>query len=640
MGLTVEAEADEKLIDVAARAGIEINNFCGGQGLCGRCTMQVRRGRVEFFKEKAGGLLDSEELASGFVLSCQAYTQQEDLEVWIPPGSILGGDRVLSVDQILGFGSPLSVQKGPALPTNYPYRPLCRKVYLELPPPSLTDNLSDLDRISRELRKHLKSTRLEIAFNCLLGLPRVLRDNDWKVTVSVNKRDRDFAFVTDIEGGDTTKLNYGIAIDVGTTTIVAELIDLATGSILGVEASHNRQARFGEDVISRMIFACGRNGGLEPLTRAVIGTINSLIDALLRAANLTIAEITCVVAAGNTTMTHLLLGLEPCNIRIEPYIPCATRFPHLEAADLGLHVQSTASLHCLPCVSSYIGGDITAGVLACDFDQRAEVSALIDIGTNGEIVVGNKDWLVCCAASAGPAFEGGGIRCGTRAIQGAIETVSIHGRDLTFTTIGNKRPIGLCGSALIDLVAELASEGIIDQSGKFIDFEHPLVSLIENVPAFTLARSEESGTGEPIFLTEDDIANFIKSKGAILAAIKTLLDSLNMKFEDLQNVFVAGGFGVHLDIDKAIMIGLLPDIPRDRFQFVGNSSLAGARIAALSAHAFWQAEDIARRMTYLELSAHPEFMDEFVAALFLPHTQMELFPSVKEAMERRKSNDR
>jgi uncharacterized 2Fe-2S/4Fe-4S cluster protein (DUF4445 family) len=537
------------------------------------------------------------------------------------------------------FGKPFSTAQGPSLPGNYPYRPLCRKVYLDLPPPSVTDNLSDLDRINRELRKHLTSNRLEVAFKCLLGLPRILRDSDWKVTASVDKRDRDFGYVTDIEEGDTTGSNYGIAIDVGTTTIVAELIDLGTGLVLGVEASHNRQARFGEDVISRMIFACGRQGGLEPLTSAVIGTINTLIDSLLASAKLTQADITCVVAAGNTTMTHLLLGLEPCNIRLEPYIPCATRFPHLEASDLGLHVQPSAPLHCLPCVSSYIGGDITAGVLACNLDQRTEVSALIDIGTNGEIVVGNQDWLVCCAASAGPAFEGGGIQCGMRAIEGAIEAVSIRGMDVSLTIIGNAKPLGICGSALIDIVAELVAEGIMDQSGKFVDFDHPMVSIIDNVPAFTLAEPEESGTGERIYLNEDDVSNFIKSKGAILAAIKTLLDSLDMKFEDLENVFVAGGFGVHLDIDKAIMIGLLPDIPRERYKFVGNSSLAGARISLLSAHAFWQAEEIARRMTYLELSVHPNFMEEFVAALFLPHTQMGMFPSVKEAMKRRKRND-
>jgi uncharacterized 2Fe-2S/4Fe-4S cluster protein (DUF4445 family) len=223
-----------------------------------------------------------------------------------------------------------------------------------------------------------------------------------------------------------------------------------------------------------------------------------------------------------------------------------------------------------------------------------------------------------------------------RAINGAIEAVSIRGRDVSLTTIGNTKPTGICGSALIDIVAELVAEGIMDQSGKFVDFDHPLVSIIENVPAFILAEPNETATGQRIFLTEDDVSNFIKSKGAILAAIKTLLDSLDMKFDDLENVFVAGGFGVHLDVDKAIMIGLLPDIPRERYKFVGNSSLAGARIALLSSDAFWKAEEIARRMTYMELSVHPSFMEEFVAALFLPHTQMEMFPSVREALNRRK----
>jgi len=362
------------------------------------------------------------------------------------------------------------------------------------------------------------------------------------------------------------------------------------------------------------------------------------MDHLVRGAGIRHEDITCIVAAGNTTMTHLLLDLEPCNIRVAPYIPMANRLPLFHTVELGLRTHSKATLHCLPCVSSYVGGDITAGVLACGMSEQPELSALIDVGTNGEIAIGNNEWLVCCSASAGPAFEGGGIKCGMRATKGAIEKVSIDGAQVLYQTIGSTKPRGLCGSALIDTIAELVAEGIIDQSGKFSQSDHPRVQMTEEGVAFVIAPATETESGDPVVVTEDDIGNLIKSKGAVLAAMKVLMENLDMSFHDLQRMYVAGGFGAHLDIEKAVFIGLLPDIARERIQFIGNSSLAGARLALLSVDAFKRAEDIARRMTYFELSVHPEFMNEFVAALFLPHTQMDLFPSVKEALARRRKH--
>jgi uncharacterized 2Fe-2S/4Fe-4S cluster protein (DUF4445 family) len=282
----------------------------------------------------------------------------------------------------------------------------------------------------------------------------------------------------------------------------------------------------------------------------------------------------------------------------------------------------------MPCVSSYVGGDITAGVYACGMHDHHEISALIDVGTNGEIVIGNNEWLVCCSSSAGPAFEGGGIKCGTKAIAGAIDEIFIDGNHVHYETIGGQKPLGICGSAIIDGIAELLAAGIIDQSGKFTFFSHPRVRVIDDVPEFVVAREGETATGKPIVISEDDINNLIKSKGAVLAAMRVLLKTLEMDFSDLQKVYVAGGFGAHLDIEKAIFIGLLPDIPKERIRFIGNSSLAGARLALLSTHAFHRAGEIANRMTYIELSVYADFMNEFIAANFLPHTDMELFPMV------------
>jgi len=631
-----EAHAGDKLIDVASNANIDISNLCGGLGVCGRCRVQIKRGRVNL-NSKVIGKLGRKEIQQGFTLACQAELL-DDIEVWIPPESRTDVQIQIS-DYIVSFDQPtpahgLDYEPAPIV------RPLCEKYYLELPPPTLHDTLSDLDRVYRTLRTKIPEfPHIQAHFSCLWGLAALLRANKWKVTATVHFRDTDCPMIREIEGGNTTAKNMGVAIDVGTTTIVAQLVDLRTGAVLGAQASHNSQARYGEDVISRMIFACGQ-AGLGPLTEAVTFTINSLIESLVKKNRIRHTDITTIVSAGNTVMSHLLLGLEPCNIRIDPYIPSATRFPQFQAAEVGLKAHPKALLHCMPCVSSYVGGDITAGVYACAMHDHHETAALIDVGTNGEIVVGNNEWLVCCSSSAGPAFEGGGIKCGTKAVVGAIEKIFIDGDSVRYETIGGQRPVGVCGSAIIDGIAELLSAGIIDQSGKFTLLGHPRIQIVDDVPEFIVAPAGETATGEPIVISEDDVSNLIKSKGAVLAAVRVLLKTLEMDFTDLEKVYVAGGFGAHLDVEKAIFIGLLPDIPKERIRFIGNSSLAGARLALLSTHAFHRAEEIANRMTYIELSVHPEFMNEFIAALFLPHTDMELFPTVSEALRRKQNGSK
>ncbi len=634
---SVEALSGEKLIDVASRAGIDISNLCGGLGACGKCRVQIKRGRLNL-TSKVIGKLSRKEIEQGFTLACQAELLEDDVEVWIPPESRTDVQIQIS-DYIVAFTEPTPAH-GPEYEPAPIIRTLCEKFYLELPPPTLNDSLSDLDRVYRAIRKKMPEFPfVQTHFSCLWGLAGLVRANQWKITATVHFRDTDCPMIREIEGGNTTSRNMGVAIDVGTTTIVAQLIDLRTGAVLGAQASHNSQARYGEDVISRMIYACGQ-AGLGPLTEAVTFTINALIDSLVRKNKIEHSDITTIVAAGNTVMSHLLLGLEPCNIRTAPYIPTATRFPQFQSAEVGLKANPKALLHCMPCVSSYVGGDITAGVYACQMHDHHEISALIDVGTNGEIVIGNNEWLVCCSSSAGPAFEGGGIKCGTKAILGAIEKIVIDGDRVHYETIGGQKPLGVCGSAIIDGIAELLSAGIIDQSGKFTLLDHPGVRLVDDVPEFIVAKAEETITGEPIVITEDDISNLIKSKGAVLAAVRVLLKTLEMDFTDLEKLYVAGGFGAHLDIEKAIFIGLLPDIPKERIRFIGNSSLAGARLALLSTHAFHRAEEIANRMTYIELSVHPEFMNEFIASLFLPHTDVELFPTVTKALKRKKNESK
>ncbi len=631
-GKTVEVDAGTTLLEAANQAEIDINSLCGGEGVCGKCRLIVVKGKTEA-TNKALAFLSKKELDKNIVLACQTKVL-EDTEVVVPPESRREEEQILVSEEIVQFDTPKPFEDHPVSQKEIGfYQPLMQKHFLELPPPTLEDNVSDVDRILRELRKKIREVNIDFEFRCLKGLSGLLRANEWKITTTSHVENGHCVKIVKVDPGNTASNNLGVAVDVGTTTIVAELVDLRSGKVLSVEASHNQQARYGEDVISRMIYACSR-GGLNPLNQAVINTINALIASLVSKNKITADDISCVVAAGNTTMTHLLLGLEPCTIRIEPYVPTADHFPPVRARDIGLQTSEYAILRCLPGVSSYVGGDITAGVLSSHLSDSSRIGALIDIGTNGEIVLGNNEWLVCCSASAGPAFEGGGSKCGMRATKGAIQKVTIDGDKVEYITIGNAKPRGICGSGIIDTIAQLLLNGIIDQAGHFIKLDHPHVEIVDDVPEFVLAFEDETDTGERVVLTEDDIGNLIKSKGAVLAAMKVLVESVGLTFMDIEQLFVAGGFGNFLDIENSILIGLLPDIPKERIKFIGNSSLAGARMCMLSYHAFEKAEMISKQMTSFELSVSKQFMDEFVASLFLPHTDMSLFPSVKEKLEK------
>jgi uncharacterized 2Fe-2S/4Fe-4S cluster protein (DUF4445 family) len=631
VGAKIEVERESNILEAAAASGIYINSLCGGEGVCGKCKVQITAGEAKPTSHSIR-FLSREEINTDFVLACQTEVR-DNLEVWVPPEARLEEEQILTTESMVCYQSPQDLEINDTLDLpSLLYMPVTQKIHLSLPKPSLTDNLADLDRVYREIRKKIQAPTLEISLPSLRSMASMLRENQWQVTATIYPLDEHCIEILSLEPGDTCAENYGIACDIGTTTIVAQLLDLRSGSILGVEASHNQQARYGEDVISRMIYACSR-GGLSPIHAAVIEPVNTLIDTLVEKHGVEASNVTAFTVAGNTTMTHLFLGLEPCTIRLEPYIPTANFLPSASAAELDLHLHPNARVTCMPGVSSYVGGDITAGVLASGISNSPQISALIDIGTNGEIVIGNNEWLVCCSASAGPAFEGSGTKCGMRATKGAIQKVQIEEDKVHFGTIGGAKVRGICGSGLIDAIAELFRNRIIDPSGKLPrDSDNPRVRENEGEMEFVLAHGDETETGRSVVITESDISNLIKSKAAILAAMRLLLNNVGMSFEDLERILVAGGFGNYLDVEKAIFIGLLPDIPPERITFIGNSSLTGARMALLSRHALARANTLARQMTYVELSIDPKFYDEFVAALFLPHTDLDLFPSVKQLM--------
>ena len=635
-----EVEADEgvTLFEAAEKAGVYLNSLCGGEGVCGKCRVQVTKGNIKADKHSIV-FFSKEDIQHGYVLACQTRVK-DSLEVVIPPESRLEEEQIMAESHLeeqktwretrpITYSKPdwISLHKRAYDPASL-FEPLVSKVYLELPGPTIDDNIPDTGRIVRELRKKLEYSSYEIPLPRLRDLSMKLRRHGWKITATV-ARHNNMGRILQIEAGNTADRNYGVAIDVGTTTVVVQLVHLKTGQVMGVEGSHNLQARYGEDVLSRIAFACGK-GSRDILQQAVVENINALIQTLAQEKGIDVEDITSIVAAGNTTMSHLLLNLTPCSIRDDPYVSTVDLYPQVLANEVSININSQGVLQVMPSVASYIGGDTVAGVLACGLADKPETACLIDVGTNGEIVIGNNEWMLSCSASAGPAFEGGDTRCGMRATRGAIQKVEINNGRAVYETIGKAKPRGICGSGLIDLLYELARNGIIDIDGKFHpSLQDKRITTENGELEYIVAFPEETETGQMLVIAQTDIDNIIRSKGAMFAAIKSLIDYAGLTFDQLSKIYVAGGFGSYLNIEKAVGIGLLPDVARERIEFVGNSSLMGARMALVSFYAFEKAISISQSITNIDLSHFAPFGDEYMAALYLPHIDRELlFPSV------------
>ena len=424
----------------------------------------------------------------------------------------------------------------------------------------------------------------------------------------------------------------GIAVDIGTTTVTAALLDLKTGKVLSKASRGNGQIRYGADVINRIIQQM-KPGGKERLQKAVREeTVIPIMEALFKDSGKTASDITRIVIAGNTTMEHLFIGADGDSIRLEPYVPAFLELTGVDAEAAGLPAAPGSPVIFAPNVGSYVGGDITAGVLDTLLWNSDQMTLFIDLGTNGELVLGNSEYMLCCACSAGPAFEGGDISCGMRATTGAIDSVYIDKETLEpqYTLIAGEKPLGLCGSGLIDIISELFRTGAVNSKGRFVR-ESPRIRYDEYGGNYIVAFASESGTGKDIELTEGDLDNFIRAKAAIFSAIRTMLSSLAMTVDDIDRVIIAGGIGSGIDIEKAISIGMLPLIPLEKYSYIGNSSLTGACAMLLSDEAEEKVFDIGRNMTYIELSTEPGYMDEFLAACFLPHTDHRLFEKTQDS---------
>lgn len=619
---TVEVSTGTLISEAIRQAGLEINQPCGGQGRCGRCAVILAEGKGA--RRRSTIRLSSADIEAGHALACQTVIEG-DVTITIPEPERI--ERRLVTDK---------TARKVELPFSYDPSELqsVRAAQIHLPPPTIQDNRDDLSRLEKALEA-LGYAPLEISLSNLRQLGAVLRNSQWSPWALLEFNPPDFNRTRLVDLSAEAIQPVGLAIDIGTTTVSAYLIDLTSGQVLNMAAEYNDQIARGEDVISRIIYA--EKGGLAELSQLVRGTISTLLERIRIRTGVSLQSIHKVTVAGNTTMIHLFLELPPSAIRLEPYIPTVNFAASYLACELDLPVHPQAPVLCLPGVASYVGADITAGVLSCGLAEAEQLTLFIDVGTNGEIVLGNRDWMVTCACSAGPAFEGAGVVNGMRATEGAIEEAWIHSETFepTLRVIGGQKASGICGSGLISLLAELFVTGVIDRGGNFNqDLDTPRVRQGPHGPEYVVIWGEESEKGKDIAITKVDIDNLMRAKAAIYAGFSVLAASVGVDLSDVQQVLVGGAFGKYINVENAIKIGLLPDLAWDRFQFLGNTSILGSYMALLSWRAVEQIKEIAGRMTYIELSADNTFYEAFTAALFLPHTEISRFPSVAEIWDR------
>lgn len=633
-GKEIQCEIGEKLLDVARKADIFIDAPCNGSQSCGKCKVKLLEGKCD--TEKTVHISD-EEWEQGYILAC-ATKVTEDIVIEVPSKlsssmhgmKIEGSDK--KVDQkLFERGRKFLEDNGLTYSTNIV------KKYMELDKPSLDDNISDVDRIERHVRQALEIDGIDFRLDILRKIPRVLREDNFNITLTYLKKKNKIT-ILNIESGNKEGHLYGLAVDIGTTSVVVCLVNLLTNEVIEKASSGNAQIKYGADVINRIVFAVRKNN-LDLMTKAIVEeTLNPLIQSIYDKTGIDKDNVIRVVLSGNTTMSTLFLGIYPDYLRLEPYIPPYLKSPNLMGENVGLNVNESALVYLSPNVASYVGGDITAGVLSSGIWSSEENTLFIDLGTNGEIVFGNKDFLMCCACSAGPAFEGGGISCGMRASAGAIEKVKINEETLDpeLTIIGDCEPVGVCGSGIIDLICQMLLTKVIDRRGKIQkELNNKRIRFNEHeIGEYVLAFKEEyEGLENDLVINEVDIDSFIRAKGAIYSGASVLIESLGMDFEVIDKVYIAGGIGNNLDIENSVLIGLLPDVDRSKFQYIGNSSLVGSYLTLISSDARHKLEEIGSQMTYVELSVYPTYMDEFVSACFLPHTNIDQFPTVKDLLE-------
>jgi len=626
----MECNAGDNLLELARRGNVAIDAPCSGNGSCGKCRVKLVEGELDSLHSRH---ISDEEWELGWRLSCNSKVLS-DCTVFVPDIASAYQSRMKTAD----LSSPKEIaifedcqnhlrESGIHFINNF------RAVVVTMAEPTLDDTMPDNERLTWAIQEALGVEKVKIPYGVMTRMAHVLREFNWTVCVKGEIQGDAFQCMEVCDPADTAIV--GCAIDIGTTTVTMVFTDLTSGKLLAKGSSGNGQIRYGADVINRIIES-GRTGGKAKLQNAILKeTLNPIIANLCKTANINARSILRLSVGSNTTMNRLLLGVDADPVRMEPYIPSFFSWEGLLAGDLKLPANPLAPVLIAPNIGSYVGGDITAGTLASGIWDKDEMSLFIDLGTNGELVFGNRDFLMSCACSAGPAFEGGDISSGMRATDGAVEAAVIDKDTMepTFTVIGEpgQKVVGICGSGIIDMISELFRCGIINARGLFAREGRRILRDAHGMGRYVLAFPEESETGREVSLNEVDIDNFIRAKGAIFSAIDTLLNSVDMTPDCIDKVYVAGGIGSGINMKNAVNIGMFPDVELEKFQYIGNSSLTGAYAMVVSDEANAKCHEVAANMTYLELSTYPGYMDSFVAACFLPHTDRSLFPhSVQE----------
>jgi len=625
--VVIEGNPGDNLLELARRANVAIDAPCSGNGSCGKCRVKLLEGEVDSIPSRH---ISDEEYNAGWRLSCCSKVAG-DCTLLVPDIASAYRSRMKTAD----LSSPQEVAIFENIKNDLeaqgeiPFENNFRAVVLSMSEPTPDDTMPDIERLQWAIQGELGVEKVSVPYNVMVKLASVCRENNWQVCVKGELQGNAFLCMDICPADD--KVLAGCAIDIGTTTVSMVLVDLETGKLLAKGSSGNGQIRYGADVINRIIEA-SRSGGRKKLQDAIIKeTLTPIIANLCKQANIKTTAILRLTVGANTTMNHLLVGVDADPVRMDPYIPSFFGWDGLTARDLSLPANPAAAVVIAPNIGSYVGGDITAGTLATMMWDKDEMTLFIDLGTNGEIVFGNRDFLMSCACSAGPAFEGGDISCGMRATDGAVEAVVIDKTSMepALTIVGDEgqKPVGICGSGIIDIISELFRTGIINARGQFVREGARVLRDQHGMGRYVLAFPDQSDTGREVSINEVDIDNFIRAKGAIYSGIDTLLQSVDMTPDCIDKVVVAGGIGSGINMKNAVNIGMLPDVDMDKFHYIGNSSLTGAYAMAVSDAAIAKCHEVGANMTYLELSTYPGYMDSFVAACFLPHTDAGLFPS-------------
>ncbi len=596
------------LVLVAARrAGVPIESLCGGRGVCGKCLCRIVEGEIAEEGEQRAVL--GAQYEAGLRLACQTRLLS-DATVYVPQ------EARVSTPQILEQAAFSLGERAP--------QPAVRKVYVTLPRPSLSDPRGDLERLLDALREGGVAEPRCPHVRALRELPRLLRQADFAVTALLRENE-----LLAVEPGETTSELYGIALDLGTTTVVGYLVDLRTGERLACASTLNDQVQFGDDVVSRISFAAQGAEQRRELQRAALSSANRVIEQACAQAKVVRERVSLATFVGNTCMSHLFWGIDPFALAQAPYTAAVQQGLEAPAGEVGLGIAPGALVRWLPNIAGWVGADTVGVILATGMHRSQDVWLAIDIGTNGEVVLGNRERLLACSCAAGPAFEGSQIRQGMRGAEGAVDHVDILDGSVTYTTIGGAPARGICGSGLVDAVASLRRAGLVDESGRLAneqtladdvspDLRARLVE-IDGQPAFVIVSAEESALAEPVALTQRDIRQLQLAKGAIAAGVRILLDEAGLEPGDVRRVLLAGAFGWYIRQSSAAEIGLFPRELEERAEAVGNAAGAGAYLALVSEELFAEAQEIARRVTYIELAGRPEFDSAFAEAmLFSP----------------------